>query len=98
MIFCDRLMTLGLPAGVQGRHLVRQGRSDHPRGQAPLVAEVQEKVKEYEQQYQDGLITQREKYNKEVDAWTACSDKVAEEMMKVIREVRSPASRSTRSG
>ena len=73
VIFCDRLMTPGVPAGVQGRHLVRQGRSDHPRGQAPLVAEVQEKVKEYEQQYQDGLITQREKYNKEVDAWTACT-------------------------
>ena len=35
VIFCDRLMSLGLPAGVQGRHLVRQGRSDHPRGQAP---------------------------------------------------------------
>ena len=35
-----------------------------------LVAEAQEQVKEYEQQYQDGLITQGEKYNKVVDAWT----------------------------
>jgi DNA-directed RNA polymerase subunit beta' len=26
-------------------------------------------VKEYEQQYNDGLITQGEKYNKVVDAW-----------------------------
>ena len=43
-----------------------------PEAKHELVAEVQEKVKEYEQQYQDGLITQREKYNKEVDAWTAC--------------------------
>ena len=34
VIFCDRLMALGLPAGVQGRHLVRQGRPDHPGGQA----------------------------------------------------------------
>src|SRR5712671_526769 len=48
----------------------------------------QERVKEYEQQYQDGLITQREKYNKEVDAWTACSEKVADEMMKSIRAVK----------
>src|SRR5213078_4819264 len=38
-----------------------------PEAKHRLVADVQEKVKEYEQQYQDGLITQREKYNKEVD-------------------------------
>src|SRR4029077_6693420 len=40
--------------------------------------------KEYEQQYQDGLITSGEKYNKVVDAWSRCSDRVAEEMMKGI--------------
>ena len=34
VIFCDRLMALGLSAGVQGRHLVRQGRSDRSRRQA----------------------------------------------------------------
>src|SRR5207244_3750292 len=59
-----------------------------PEAKHRLVAEVQEKVKEYEQQYRDGVITQREKYNKEVDAWTSCSEKVAEEMVKVIRAQR----------
>src|SRR5438270_5597410 len=59
-----------------------------PEAKHRLVADVQEKVKEYEQQYQDGLITQREKYNKEVDAWTSCSERVAEEMIKVIRAQR----------
>ena len=34
VIFCDRLMTPRLHPGVQGRHLVRQGRPDHPRGEA----------------------------------------------------------------
>ena len=46
-----------------------------------LVEETQSKVKEYEQQYLDGLITQGEKYNKVVDAWSQCTDVVAEEMM-----------------
>ena len=32
-------------------------------------------VKEYEQQYQDGLITQGEKYNKVVDAWVSVPTK-----------------------
>src|SRR5262249_6520967 len=41
-------------------------------------------VKEFEQQYNDGLITQGEKYNKVVDAWSKCTDKIAEEMMREI--------------
>jgi DNA-directed RNA polymerase subunit beta' len=32
-------------------------------------------AKEYEQQYNDGLITQGEKYNKVVDAWAKCTDR-----------------------
>jgi DNA-directed RNA polymerase subunit beta' len=36
----------------------------------------------------DGLITQGEKYNKVVDAWSKCSDAVAAEMMKEISAVR----------
>src|SRR6202042_1388532 len=38
--------------------------------------------------YNDGLITQGEKYNKVVDAWAKCSDKLAEEMMAGISAVR----------
>ena len=45
-------------------------------------------AKEYEQQYNDGLITQGEKYNKVVDAWAKCSDRLAEEMMAGISAVR----------
>ena len=59
-------------------------------------------AKEYEQQYNDGLITQGEKYNKVVDAWAKCSDKLAEEMMVRISSVQKDehwfaTSRSTRS-
>ena len=46
------------------------------------------KVKEYEQQYLDGLITQGEKYNKVVDVWSNCTERVADEMMKAIRTPR----------
>jgi len=85
VIFCDRLMSLGFQQACKAG--ISFGKDDLiiPEAKHTLVAEVQEKVKEYEQQYQDGLITQREKYNKEVDAWTSCSEKVAEEMIKVIR-------------
>jgi DNA-directed RNA polymerase subunit beta' len=88
VIFCDRLMTLGFQQACKAG--ISFGKDDLiiPEAKHQLVADVQDKVKEYEQQYQDGLITQREKYNKEVDAWTSCSEKVAEEMLKVIRTVK----------
>ena len=41
-------------------------------------------MKEFEQQYQDGLITAGERYNKVVDAWSRCTDEVASAMMKEI--------------
>jgi DNA-directed RNA polymerase subunit beta' len=45
-------------------------------------------VREYEQQFNDGLITQLEKYNKVVDAWSRCTDKIAKEMMDRISAVQ----------
>ncbi len=85
VIFCDRLMSLGFQQACKAG--ISFGKDDLiiPEAKHQLVADVQDKVKEYEQQYQDGLITQREKYNKEIDAWTSCSEKVAEEMINVIR-------------
>ncbi len=41
-------------------------------------------VEEYETQYSEGLITKGEKYNKVVDQWSKCTDKIASEMMKNI--------------
>ena len=49
-----------------------------------LLNATQQKVQEYENQYQDGLITQGEKYNKVVDAWSECTNKVADKMLDVI--------------
>jgi DNA-directed RNA polymerase subunit beta' len=53
-----------------------------------IVNEVKEQVAGFEQQYMDGLITQGEKYNKVVDAWSKCNDKVTEAMMTTISAPR----------
>jgi DNA-directed RNA polymerase subunit beta' len=55
-----------------------------PAAKKQLVDQTKAKVAEFEQQYQDGLITQGEKYNKVVDAWSMCTDNVATAMMKEI--------------
>src|ERR1700732_2588669 len=85
VIFCDRLMAIGFQHACRAG--ISFGKDDLivPPAKEKLVGDAQTKVKEYEQQYLDGLITQGEKYNKVVDVWSSCTEKVAEEMMKVIR-------------
>src|SRR5450432_4014843 len=84
VIFADRLMGLGFYHACRAG--ISFGKDDLviPQAKIKLVATTTKEVKEYEQQYQDGLITSGEKYNKVVDAWSRCSDRVAEEMMKGI--------------
>jgi DNA-directed RNA polymerase subunit beta' len=85
VIFCDRLMSLGFQQACKAG--ISFGKDDLiiPEAKRELVAQAQDQVKQYEQQYQDGLITQGEKYNKVVDVWSRCTDKVADEMLKIIR-------------
>ena len=80
MIFADRLMGLGFYHACRAG--ISFGKDDLviPAAKVKLVAQTTKEVKEYEQQYQDGLITSGEKYNKVVDAWSRCSDRVAEEI------------------
>ena len=88
VIFADRLMALGFSRACRAG--ISFGKDDLviPAAKERLVGETRERIKEYEQQYQDGLITQGEKYNKVVDAWSKTTDKIAEEMMKEISSVK----------
>ncbi len=87
VIFCDRMMKLGFRHACQAG--ISFGKDDMviPAGKEQLVSSAKDKVKEYEQQYQDGLITRGEKYNKVVDIWSRCTDEVAEAMMKGISNI-----------
>ncbi len=84
VIFCDRLMALGF------RHAAKAGISFGkddmivPAEKTTLVNKTTEEVKEFEQQYQEGLITAGERYNKVVDAWSRCTDEVQAAMLKEI--------------
>ena len=55
-----------------------------PSNKNQLIEETKKLIADYENQYSEGLITRGEKYNKVVDAWSKCTDKVAVEMMKEI--------------
>ncbi len=82
VIFADKLMGLGFAWACRAG--ISFGKDDLiiPKEKAELVLNSQNQVKAFEQQFQDGLITQGEKYNKVVDIWSQCSDKVADAMMR----------------
>ncbi|HUI20694.1 MAG TPA: DNA-directed RNA polymerase subunit beta' [Methylocella sp.] len=88
VIFCDRIMALGFREAFKAG--ISFGKDDMvvPETKPRIIAETGALAKEYEQQYNDGLITQGEKYNKVVDVWMKCSDKLAEEMMARISSVQ----------
>ncbi|MGA3303036.1 MAG: DNA-directed RNA polymerase subunit beta' [Methylovirgula sp.] len=88
VIFCDKIMALGFREAFKAG--ISFGKDDMvvPETKPRIIAETVALAKEYEQQYNDGLITQGEKYNKVVDAWAKCSDKLAEEMMARISSVQ----------
>ena len=88
VIFCDQIMQLGFKEAFKAG--ISFGKDDIviPEKKWSLVEDTRDQVKEFERQYMDGLITQGEKYNKVVDAWSICSDSVADAMMNEISAVQ----------
>jgi DNA-directed RNA polymerase subunit beta' len=85
VLFADAIMSLGF------RHAFKAGISFGkddmiiPEEKIGMVDDTKALVADYEQQYQDGLITKQEKYNKVIDAWSRCGDQVADAMMDKIK-------------
>src|SRR5476651_2297645 len=88
VIFCDRIMGLGFKEAFKAG--ISFGKDDMvvPETKTQIVEQTRTLAKEYEQQYNDGLITHGEKYNKVVDAWAKCTDKISEDMMTEISAVK----------
>ena len=84
VIFADTIMGIGFKYAAKAG--ISFGKDDLiiPAEKNMLLEKTQEKVQEYENQYQDGLITQGEKYNKVVDAWSDCTNQVADKMLETI--------------
>ncbi len=86
VVFTDRLMGLGYKYACKAG--ISFGKDDMliPAAKWSLIKKAQDQVREYEQQYQDGLITRGEKYNKVIDVWSTCTERVAEEMLKGLSD------------
>src|SRR5689334_21105377 len=78
VIFCDRIMALGFFNAFKAG--ISFGKDDMvvPASKWKIIERTRDQAKEFEQQYNDGLITQGEKYNKVVDAWSRTTDEIAD--------------------
>ncbi|WP_336987404.1 DNA-directed RNA polymerase subunit beta' [Altererythrobacter aquiaggeris] len=85
VLFADAIMTLGFKHAFKAG--ISFGKDDMiiPDSKDGMIVEAKKLVADYEQQYQDGLITQQEKYNKVIDAWSRTGDQVADAMMEEIK-------------
>ena len=84
VIFCDKLKDIGFKHAFKAG--ISFGKDDLliPDNKEQLIDETKKLIADYEGQYSEGLITRGEKYNKVIDAWSKCTDRVASEMMKRI--------------
>jgi len=84
VIYCDKLKDLDFKHAFKAG--ISFGKDDLviPENKQQLIDETKKLISDYENQYSEGLITRGEKYNKVVDAWSKCTDRVASEMMKRI--------------
>jgi DNA-directed RNA polymerase subunit beta' len=87
VIFADQIMGLGFRNACKSG--ISFGKDDLiiPKEKKKLVSDTEKLVESYERQYLDGLITRGEKYNKAVDAWSRCTDLVADAMMAEIQKI-----------
>jgi len=81
VVFADRLMYTGFSYATSAA--VSFGINDMviPEQKSSILAEAETEVKEIENQYTSGLVTNGERYNKVVDIWSRTNDQVAKAMM-----------------
>ena len=81
VIFADHLMYTGFALAAKGGISICVDDMEIPKEKATLLAEANAEVKEIEDQYRQGLVTNGERYNKVVDIWGRAGDKIAKAMM-----------------
>jgi len=84
VLLADRLRTLGFEMSTRAGISICMDDMIIPDSKDAVLAEAQQDVATVVEQYQEGLITDGERYNKVVDIWAEASDQVARDLMESI--------------
>ncbi|MCO4746324.1 MAG: hypothetical protein KC912_16120 [Proteobacteria bacterium] len=86
VLLADGLMRLGFRMAAEAGISICIDDMKIPKKKAALLDEARRQVNETESQYNEGLITPREKYNKVVDIWSKVTADITEELLSSLSE------------
>jgi DNA-directed RNA polymerase subunit beta' len=86
VIFADQLMYTGFRNATYSGVSIGVDDLLVPEQKEVIIAGAEDEVREIEQQFASGLVTQGERYNKVVDIWSRTNDQVAAAMIEKISE------------
>ncbi|RLR69582.1 DNA-directed RNA polymerase subunit beta', partial [Pseudomonas aeruginosa] len=81
VIFADQIMYTGFAYAARSGASVGIDDMVIPAKKAEIIAEAEAEVAEIQEQFQSGLVTAGERYNKVIDIWAAANERVAKAMM-----------------
>ncbi|MCL2324924.1 MAG: DNA-directed RNA polymerase subunit beta' [Proteobacteria bacterium] len=85
VLLADRVRTIGYNQATKAGVSINIHDMVIPKSKATLLAAAQTRVNEITDQYNEGLITDKERYNKVVDIWSQVTTKISDEMMHNIK-------------
>ncbi|MGI6683335.1 MAG: DNA-directed RNA polymerase subunit beta' [Myxococcota bacterium] len=84
VLLADQIRTIGYKHATKAGISIATEDMLIPKEKEAILEEAQNLVTEIDTQYHEGAITQGERYNKVIDAWSSAADKVASKMMEGI--------------
>nr|WP_207192019.1 DNA-directed RNA polymerase subunit beta' [Halochromatium roseum] len=84
VVFADQIMYMGFRMATRAGVSIGLEDMEVPEEKARIISHAEDEVKEIEDQYTQGLVTNGERYNKVVDIWSRTNDQVAKSMMRKL--------------
>jgi len=84
VVFADQLMYTGFHYATRAGVSIGVDDMVVPQQKIKILATAEREVKEIQEQYSSGLVTNGERYNKVVDIWSRTNDQVAKAMMEKL--------------
>ncbi|MFO1467857.1 MAG: DNA-directed RNA polymerase subunit beta' [Steroidobacteraceae bacterium] len=84
VVFADQLMYTGFHYATRAGVSIGVDDMVVPQNKVKILAGAEKEVKEIQEQYSSGLVTNGERYNKVVDIWSRTNDQVAKAMMEKL--------------
>jgi|TARA_R110000765_G_scaffold175726_1_gene280616 DNA-directed RNA polymerase subunit beta' len=81
VIFADQIMYTGFHYAMIAGASVGIDDMVIPAAKYTIIEDSEEEVKEIQTQFEQGLVTQGEKYNKVIDIWSSANEKISKAMM-----------------